>query len=300
MVEMNKPNFVIVGASKSGTTSFAKYLNQHPDIFIQEAVREPRFFVKEVIKGISKWDPSRNHILKSSILNFNNYKNLFDTKTKYKKYGEKSIHYFNHPEIAIKNIKKYAGDIPIIILLRNPVDRMISNWKYLQLEILGFDTAINKEGEREGIGYNSFWLYKKQSLYYKKVKLFREHFSNVIIILFEDFIADTNKTLKNCVRKMDLQDFNFKVDKVYNSERLQYYINIKNQKSFNNRYFYFVSTKIMHIFVKILNKYNFFKKSSFFSIKSELAVNRNNYNHYFYDDIVNLEKLLGRDLSNWK
>jgi len=30
----NKPNFLIVGAAKAGTTSVARYLDQHPDIFL--------------------------------------------------------------------------------------------------------------------------------------------------------------------------------------------------------------------------------------------------------------------------
>ena len=38
-----KPNFLIVGAAKSGTTSLFHYLNQHPDIYIPE-VKECRFF----------------------------------------------------------------------------------------------------------------------------------------------------------------------------------------------------------------------------------------------------------------
>ncbi len=37
------PNFLIVGAAKSGTTSLYEYLNQHPDIFLPE-FKEPQFF----------------------------------------------------------------------------------------------------------------------------------------------------------------------------------------------------------------------------------------------------------------
>jgi len=39
----NKPNFLIVGAAKSGTTSLFHYLNQHPDVFIPRR-KECRFF----------------------------------------------------------------------------------------------------------------------------------------------------------------------------------------------------------------------------------------------------------------
>ena len=43
-----KPNFLIVGAAKSGTTALAEYLRQHPDIYIPE-IKEPRYFISEII-----------------------------------------------------------------------------------------------------------------------------------------------------------------------------------------------------------------------------------------------------------
>lgn len=44
-----KPNFFIVGAAKSGTTSLAKYLEQHKDIFLSP-IKEP-FFMYPIMAG---------------------------------------------------------------------------------------------------------------------------------------------------------------------------------------------------------------------------------------------------------
>ena len=38
-----RPNFLIVGAAKSGTTSIANYLSQHPQVYISP-IKEPKFF----------------------------------------------------------------------------------------------------------------------------------------------------------------------------------------------------------------------------------------------------------------
>ena len=52
------PNFLIVGAAKSGTSSLHNYLNQHPDIFMPTftdeglKVKEPRFLIKEKVKAL--------------------------------------------------------------------------------------------------------------------------------------------------------------------------------------------------------------------------------------------------------
>ena len=43
MQSHKKPNFLVVGAAKSGTTSLFNYLIQHSDIYIP-AVKECRFF----------------------------------------------------------------------------------------------------------------------------------------------------------------------------------------------------------------------------------------------------------------
>src|SRR3546814_7004105 len=44
---LRRPNFFIVGAAKSGTTSMQKYLGQHPDIAMPQR-REPIFFGQDL------------------------------------------------------------------------------------------------------------------------------------------------------------------------------------------------------------------------------------------------------------
>ena len=54
-METKLPNFLIVGAPKSGTSSLHYYLKQHPEIYMSP-VKEPRFitaqFIKFPLKGI--------------------------------------------------------------------------------------------------------------------------------------------------------------------------------------------------------------------------------------------------------
>ena len=40
---MTLPNFLVIGAGRSGTTSLHYYLGQHPDIYLP-VVKEPNFF----------------------------------------------------------------------------------------------------------------------------------------------------------------------------------------------------------------------------------------------------------------
>ena len=43
-INTKKPNFFIIGAAKSGTTSLYSYLRQHPKIFLPEE-KELNFFI---------------------------------------------------------------------------------------------------------------------------------------------------------------------------------------------------------------------------------------------------------------
>jgi hypothetical protein len=40
---MTLPNFLIIGAAKSGTTSLYHYLRQHPDVFMSP-MKEPSYY----------------------------------------------------------------------------------------------------------------------------------------------------------------------------------------------------------------------------------------------------------------
>ena len=40
---LHYPNFLVIGAGKSGTTSVYQYLKQHPQVFMSE-IKEPNFF----------------------------------------------------------------------------------------------------------------------------------------------------------------------------------------------------------------------------------------------------------------
>lgn len=40
-----KPNLLILGSQKCGTTSLHNYLNKHPDIFMSSPMKEPGYFI---------------------------------------------------------------------------------------------------------------------------------------------------------------------------------------------------------------------------------------------------------------
>jgi hypothetical protein len=105
------PNFVIVGASRCGTTWMAKNLKLHPDIFMP-STKELHFFDKNFEKG---WDY---------------YANYFPTEIckHYKAVGEATPAYLYYVPEVPKLIKSRMPDVKIIVSLRNPIDRAYSHY----------------------------------------------------------------------------------------------------------------------------------------------------------------------------
>lgn len=123
------PDFLIIGAMKSGTTSLYRYLLSHPDIS-RPTTKEPEFFSKNYIKG------------------FDWYKSLFSGKG----YNfEASTGYTKRqrwPDVA----ERIFHDLPTVKLIysvRDPVERAVSHYQHnvrKGREKLPFSRAIRKPG----------------------------------------------------------------------------------------------------------------------------------------------------------
>lgn len=291
MKVVRKPNFLIVGAAKAGTTSLAKYLNEHPQIFIPEK-KELRYFVSDAILALPKKDLLRRQLIKNSVLNKNKYYSIFQNCTE-NRIGEASVHYLFNYEEAIPKIKSELGDIPIIIILRNPVTRAISNWYYNGKDIFPF-MSDNIYGEKHK-DFDAFWKYKSLGLYSHQVKAYLENFSSVKIILFEDFVKQTNNVVNEIVLFLGQQPvYPINTDKIYNKHikevpinKLLIYLH-KNEVLFNI---------ILKLKKRGLVPKKWFKdKWKFIDIENESKKLHN----FYLDDINTLEKLINKDLSDWK
>lgn len=107
----HKPNFIIIGAQKSGTSSLHYYLSNHSQI-IGSRPKELHYFEKWTNYGYDlSWYESH-------------FKSL---NPKDKLFFESSPNYIYYEEVA-KNLQQYAPDLKLVVLLRDPVERAYSAW----------------------------------------------------------------------------------------------------------------------------------------------------------------------------
>ena len=294
---MNLPNLLIVGAAKSGTTSLHNYLKQHPEIFMSNH-KEPHFLINKEI--------GENRIPKG-VKKLNEYSSLFDGSDTFKYRGESSAMYLQFPNIAIKNIKKYLEkDLKIIIMLRNPIDRAFSGYQHVKRfnvdEELTFEQALEVCEDRyfKQTSLTPATRYIHIGMYYDFVKKFMHSFSGQVhVIIYDDFITDTQNELSKVFSFLKVKKIDVNITEKYMvggwKWKNRFFKNTFMKKSFLKKIIKIIAPfKFLRIFLNDLFKYLFTMPDD----KMDISVRKKLQNIY-KNDVINLSKLLNRDLNFW-
>lgn len=182
------PNFLLVGAPKCGTTAIAGYLSQHPDVYMSP-IKEPKFFTAQVLR-FPLQGPGDSFVENFTVKTVDAYQRLFRRVRDETAIGDASVDnlYFHHEVIPL--IKSYLGDVKIIIILRNPVERAFSAYKNLlrdSRETLSFEKGLDLEKDRRERGYEYIWRYLDLGFYHEQVRAYLEAFSRVKVVILEQF-----------------------------------------------------------------------------------------------------------------
>lgn len=295
------PNFLIVGAQKSGTTSLYHYLKSHPQIFLSD-VKEPNYFPGQGLT-LPQNGPKDKNI--KYILDWEDYLKLFRKAEGYVARGEASIETMYFYKNTIPLIQSRLGDPKILIFLRNPVERAYSAYTHLLREgeeTRSFEEALDLEEERVKSNWRLQWHLKHAGLYYEQVKAFQENFSRVGIWLFEDVAKKTSETVKQIYDFLDV-DSGFVAPnqaKVFNqsgvpkSMLLSRFFAIRNPvQEFISKTGRFIMTEEAWIrFRDTLRNSNLQKSKMDPHTRQKLV-------DYFREDITSLANIINRDLSHW-
>src|SRR5438045_2374672 len=185
--KLERLDFIVAGAQKSGTTALHYFLSKHPNITMGDQ-QEIHFFDNDAM-FVSGADYEQLH---------KHYPLLALSKIA----GDCSPSYIYYEPVA-ERIWKYNPKIKLLILLRNPVDRAFAHWnmqRFKGREPLDFFDAVREErariagappGEARRFAYVDRGFYGRQLE--RLFKFFpREH---VKVAKFEEFRANQLKTL---------------------------------------------------------------------------------------------------------
>lgn len=292
------PNFLIVGASKSGTSSIYHYLRQHSEIFLSNIQKEGRFFSQMT----GNFDgPGDKHIDSSITRTLDDYIALFYGFAGEKAVGDISPEYLYYFEKSIPLIKQTLDkDVKIIIILRSPVDRAFSGFNHYKRdkrEYLTFEEALEKEDERRLNNWIWAWQYKNSGLYYQQVKAYLDNFKNVKVLFFEDFNDSPIRILKEICEFIEVTpDFEFDTSYKYNvsgDPKNAVLYKLETSRGLVNFVKKLVPKKIV---AKIKKSWSGEKQMVKTTMNPET---RKQLIEFFRGDILKLQELLKKDLSRW-
>ena len=296
---MRKPDFFIVGAAKSGTTSFQEYLKQHPRIFMPPG-GEPNHFARDLDLAL--------HITNRDE---RKYLSLFDGAGPATCLGEKSVWYL-YSKTAATEISAFNEQAKIIIILRNPVDMVYSlhgQFLYTSNEdILSFQEALAVEDERRQGKRIPSSCHFPQGLLYSQVVDFapqvQRYFDvfgrdKVCVLLFEDLVEKTPEVYRQVLEFLGV-DPGYQPDfEVFNSAKPVRNLGLRRMIRENRPLAFFVRQlppAFRHRIGNILGKMP--GQTIPRSKKLDPGV-RHELQSRFLPNVEQLSEVLGRDVTPW-
>jgi len=171
-----KPNFLIIGAPKCGTTSLSQSLAAHPDVFFFDR-KEANFFNRHYDRGF-EW-----------------YAALFRGQTTQTAIGEGTPAYAMGAESALiaRRIHTHLPDVRLVYMVRHPLARIESH--HVQ------DMANGLEGVSLSQAVLTRPHLVQTSQYHARLQDYLSVFdaAQIHVIFFEDFVQDYHATFARCL-----------------------------------------------------------------------------------------------------
>lgn len=232
---LRKPDFIIAGAQKSGTSWLMEAIGNHPEVWVTPT--ELHYFTS----NRRRWT-------------WEEYLALFSLNDK-RITGEKSPTYLQ----VIDKVVDKLPETRVFVILRNPFERLVSQYFH--------DIGNDRFRERYKIGNIRDYVERnvgdclERGLYYQNLK---NSFSKINIMFFQDLVNNPGPFLSSVLSSLGLT-------------------NVSPDRLIPNR--------------KINRANNRPEVSSIDFLKAEGLTK--NLKEYYLDDISNLSRVTGRDLSEW-
>jgi len=203
---MPLPNFLVIGAAKSGTTSLWEYLRQHPQIFMSR-MKEPAYF-SFADRAPDFQGPGDLEF--NVVTDFTRYQGLFEGSLGYRAIGEASTQYISGGEAVAERIDKTLPDVRILAMLRHPAERAYAHYNHWVRR--GVETApslraaIELERQRRAQNYSFWWLYRDQGFYARQLKPYYDRFgrARVRVVLYDDLFKRPEALLREVLEFLEV------------------------------------------------------------------------------------------------
>lgn len=210
------PDFYIIGAQKSGTSSLYDCLCHHPGI-IHRLQKEIHFFNNPTNR-------QRGLAFYQAHFSSRSYRGQLSGKLGYRPLEGEATPFMVHPWIP-KWVFQVTPKAKLIMIVRNPIDRALSHYyhnKRRNREVLSFEDAVGMEEQRINQDWDQLlkdpnhpaqnflsFSYKKRGLYFEQLERWLQYFprEQIHIVSFDHFIQDQAKVAAQIFKFLELPNF---------------------------------------------------------------------------------------------
>jgi len=252
--------------------------------------KEPNFFDREFEKGLD-W-----------------YKKCFSGYNYEKVIGEATTGYFASGHLTVKRIFETIPNVKLIFILRNPIDRLISEyWFYVKAGFIThkpyqLEALISGENKMLDVWDKDYTFFERlldRGFYDKHLNTFYDVFPSdqIKVVFFEDFVKDTEKTLTEIFNYIGIVKSN---DQEFNKY---------NEAEYPSKLYFIYSrvwAPIKPYFPNALLNYLFYVKKHFRKLffekdKPELKYQlRKKLVNIYIPTIDKIGEMFNRELESWK
>jgi hypothetical protein len=287
MNKVNVPDFFILGAAKSGTTSLYVYLQSHPQI-LMSSYKEPTFFCEPF----------------QVVANPIDYFRQFEGATpNHRRFGDASHGYLTNPTTA-PVLKALFPSAKFIVILRNPADRAHALYHHMVRNgdewIGSFEAALRAENAR----LHSHWfrehcpqyfhnyLYFHSGLYSQQIAAYFGLFprSAFHLLTLESFRENPGEHLRRILEFLDVDPHHHPDFLAHNEGRTT--ARIPWLEFAWNEYVKYPRS-LAYLGQSLLKRFN---RKPIPTLDSRL---RTDLLARYHDDIIQLQNLTGLDVEHW-
>ncbi len=210
MTRAPRPDFLVVGAPKAGTTALHAALARHPDVFVSDP-KEPKYWLCDGAPPPAWRGPGDRHSQQEWVWRAEDYFSLFAQAARHQVRGE-STPFYLWSRGAHRRIAEDLPDVRIVAVVRDPVDRAYSNWMHLWSDGLepesDFVTAFGREDERVRAGWAPFWRYRGLGLYGEQLQHLQRYVdpARILVVRYRDLVDEPGVTLDRVSRFLGIRE----------------------------------------------------------------------------------------------
>ncbi len=212
---MRKPNMIIIGAPKTGTTSLHYYLAQHPEVYMSDD-KEPHFFCNDLHEENDAFFKFNKYFRYRSE---KDYLNIFKDAKDEHVIGEASTTYI-YSKTAAQNIYNFDPTMKIVAIIRDPLDLAFSWYNYLKFlthetaesfeEALSLESARKKDYSKipDCVLYPTSIFYSEVVDFSNNLKRFTDLFpeEQCKFILYDDLKENVGKVYEETLKFLGVDD----------------------------------------------------------------------------------------------